>query len=357
MRYLHIVLLGLVLIAVVCWPVSHGWAGTTFDDVEPDRLELISEYFEILAAVEESEAQFVRLTEEIDELTGQLTQLQSQLQESQQQYMHARERTVTALRWLNRKGPMSYLQVLLGAASVRDLLRRAQLVSQTARGVLAAFSDVKAEGEMREQLKEEIEEVSGKIAGLQAERDSLAAIREDLHQHDDQLAEVFGHQWAHMAARLDELIVIWQDSCIRYLEQLPERFARLAKKDLDPDDITVATSLFEVVVTVPEASLNEILDTDPQLRGAEFRFTPQQAQLRVDELSLAVYGELSITRQGLVTFQPVGVQLDGIPLSPDVAGDAIHQFGLDLSSAVGALRAESLTVRSGEVEILLSLLR
>ncbi len=348
----------LIVLGVLLWAsVSTGMAQTVFEEVEQAQLKVVSEYFELLVSVEESEPQFALLTEQIEEHTANLAKLQRQLQESEDRYLQARERTVTALRWINRKGPMSYLQVLFGAASLRDFLRRTDLISAVGRGTLAAFSDVKSEMQAREVVKEEIDLISSELAGLEAERDALLSVREELDAQEQLLQEAFGQQWPEMSARLDELADGWLRSCAGFLQQLPERFARLAEQEVHLRGITMVPSFFEVVVTIPSGSLNEVLDADPLLRGAEFRFFPGEAHLVADELDLVIVGDLSITPGGMVSFYPVGLYLDGIPLTSQMRRDAVGEFGLDLSSEIGAFRAESLTVRSEEVQIVLSLRR
>jgi len=353
LRYTSLILLVFLICASLMLSSSPSYC--LHELPESQRREL-ADYLALRIAADAREERRSELQERIAGLEGEIQRLEDFLAEAEDRYEEARERTVTALRWLHRMGPASYLEVLLSASSLRDLLQRTEVVAAAARGSLLALTDIRREKLTRAELQTEIDEMGEELAGLKEERDELLVVFDELDRVEGELSREFGGDWPRISDDISELAGMYEDEVIPYLEDLSSHFAEMAEEGAAPADVIIRPSLFQVRAIVPAASLNEVLDQRAGLRGAAFELEPEEVRLVCPQLRLSLSGELSLGDRGIITYDPDAVYLGGLKLTDEHALEAVGRIDLDLSAAMADLQPRELTVREDEVELVLTLI-
>ena len=325
------------------------------EDLAPAEREALSELFHAMLIVEGSRERMEELDEQIADLEAEIVRLQDTILESEDRYLEARSRTVTSLRWINRLGPASYLEILFGATSLRDFLRKTEIMAGAARGAVTALADIQREKQSLDVLHMQIETLTAEVEVLAAEREPLAMAEADLQQHKMQMAEVFGPQWDSLHAELSSLKNLWEGDILPYLETLPRTLSRLADGGVPPEDITIIPSLFSFKAIIPASSLNVMMDAEPRLRGAAFRFAPGEAYLIIDELQVVIRGSLSIDDSGLVVYHVSALEIAGLPIRDRFALGLLEELSLNLGPSLQGMSPRSLNVGEGVLELVVTL--
>ncbi len=353
--HIRCVLAFLLLLSLSFYLTQPAARASGLEGLEESEREMLSELFDLMLMVEGASERMDELDGEIAGLEADIVRLQDTILEGKDRYLEARSRTVTSLRWINRLGPASYLEVLFGASSLRDLLRKTELITAAARGAVTALADIQREKQSLDELETEIEILTEQLEILLAEREPLAMAEAELEQQKTRLAGAFGNRWDPIYDELSSLRSLWESDVVPYLEELRRRLSRLADEGVPPEDITIIPSLFSFKAIIPASSLNLLMEGEPSLRGAAFRFAPGEAHLEIAELQIGIRGTLSIDDRGLVVYHVSGLELAGLAIRYSTALGLLDDLSLDLGPSLQGMTPRSLTVGEGVLELVIVL--
>ncbi len=347
----------LFVLLLFCASLASSTAASgPLDELPDEQKHRLADFLILRVTADAWEDRRAQLEDRIDSLESEIDRLEEYLAEAESRYEEARERTVIVLRWLHRMGPASYLEILLSASSLRDLLRRTEVVTAAARGSLLALADIRREKLSRAELQTEIDERREELAELREEMDDLLIIFDELQRRDEEFSDEFGDEWPRISGEIAELAGMYEEEVIPYLEGLSTHFAEMAEEGMAPEGVTIRPSLFQVRAIVPAAGLNELLDRRAGLRGAAFELDPDEVRLNCPEIRLSITGELTLGDRGIIVYEPDTVYLGGLPLTDEQALEAVGIIELDLAPAIADLRPRELKVGEDEVELLLTLI-
>ncbi len=348
--YLILFIVAACLLAVHAAPI---FAIALGDLSRGERLDL-SGHFQLMLAAERTREYREDLDGRIATLEEEIGQLSGRIEAAEDAYVQARSKTGVALRWIQRRGPISYLEVLLGASSLRDALRRMELARSAARGALIALDEIRADKMALDDLRDRLEDLEADALALKNEREQLAVVEADVAESSSRLEQNFGDRWESILVELDELVQLWIDDTEEYLTQLPIRFTSLARRDIEPENVTVEASLFSVRASVPEESLTAILRGEPGLESTRFQFSPDGAELIDDERRILIQGELQIDHLGIVSYSVSDAFFGDLPITDAAVLESIDGLELDLGPALGGMRPQRLEMGEGEIVLILS---
>lgn len=359
LRLLHKPLLILVVCALAL-PLSHISLTTVaqtsgFQALDPKEKDALSELFQMMLIMDWSTERKETLETEMSLLKAEIASLEELLRDTEVRYTEARARTTTALKWLHRMGPTSYLEVLLGALTLRDLLTRIDLVVTATRGALRALSEIQHERKSISSLRGDLTAKSARLDVLVEEIHDLSMIQQGFQDRQDELAPLFGDQAKKRYEELVDLKSYWNREVEPYLEALPTHLADFAKGASMPEGIRIVPSLFSVKVIVPASGLNDLLLCSESLRGATLLLEPGETLLDVSQLMLTLKGTLSLDAQGRVLYRVSGLEFAGmnIPLGPIRA--PLDDLRLDLVPGLQGMVPRSLAVKHDSLELVVSL--
>ncbi len=322
---------------------------------QPRGEDLLEDVLALMIAAARAEEQARTLEAELDQLQRELDELARLLSRTEERYHLARERTVVALRWLYRMGPTSYLEALLGAASLAELIQRVDLVVAATRGSMAALVDVAAEREALGDVRAARASAAQRQLQLTRQLQDVAEIGTLLGRAELKAAAELGTDWPRVRGRLQQQVDLWLSRGLDYVNGLPERFAAVVVKDADIDGVAIVPSLLWVTVQIPAQGLNDFISGRPGLEQMQFVVTPAAAWMVVAPLQLTITGTLSIDSQGLVTYLVDAVALDQL-----VVRDAyldLDRLELDMRPALQGMRPVRLSLGHDMVEVVVSVFR
>ncbi|MEW6082840.1 MAG: hypothetical protein AB1576_14010 [Bacillota bacterium] len=336
-----------------------SWAGfaspSPILSLEPAERDALSNLFLLLLKMERSRARMDELDVEIGVVQEDIHRLEELLEETEARYREARAKTGTALRWLHRMGPTSYLEVLLGASSLRDFLVRVNLVSSAAKGALRVLAEVQEEKRSFASTREDLDAARDRLSVLEEERSALATAGQEYERGKEGLAASLGPRAPSVFTEMDRLQGAWNSQAKPYLLRLPERLSALMEKGIMPEGVTITPSLFSVRVKIPESGLNAVLAEEAGLKDAAFEFEPGGARLKVPSLDLTLHGSLSVTPQGLLAFSVSQVEFSGLTIRSDPVLEPVSSLSLDLGPSLQGMVPQSISMDQDFIEMTVSL--
>lgn len=162
------------------------------------------------------------ITAEYDEVAAELERVEAEVADAQARYAQKREVLGDRIRAIRENGPVDRLSLLFGAASFRDFIGRAEMLTMLAKKDQELVEQVTAEKLALEEKQREVEGRKTRLAALKAEAEdyqaTVVAKRSEREQVSRSLEE---RRWA-LAAQLDEYE--W------YSQQLTEQVAALVRE-------------------------------------------------------------------------------------------------------------------------------
>ncbi len=331
-------------------------AMVALEELPAARRAELGEQFRLILAAQETQEALDTVEAEMAEVRAQKQQRLARIAGAEETYADARERTVTALRWIHRRGVTSYFEVVVGASSLREVLRRAEVARLAARGALRTLDEVRSEKMALDELRDEVAVLRDELAALETRRAELAEAPEAVASGAEALAEVHGADWPQIEEELYRLTGLWRDATEPYLQRLPERFSAIAEREVEPEGVSVSLSGFSVWVTVPAEGLTALLTGEPGLENTEFQFEPDAAVLLDRTHRIQVRGTLDIDRFGVVHYSVVEMEFAGMPIDDPALIEAVDGLELDLGPALGGMRPQRLVLEEGAIVLVLSFL-
>ncbi|MFW5896933.1 MAG: coiled-coil domain-containing protein [Bacillota bacterium] len=323
------------------------------DLARSDR-ERLGEHFSLMLAAERTREDREELDRNIEDVEAELAGLRERIESTQRRYTEIHSRTVEVLRWIHRKGSTSYWEVLLGASSLREVLLRAEVARTAARGAALTLEEIRREKGALDEMRFREGELESELGILRDRRDTLLVAVEELRLGEDALSRRFGSDWHGLKSELEELVPLWLDEADPYLGSLTQRFDRLARREVQPEGMSVEQSLFNFRVTVPEEGLSGLVQREPGLETTGFRFVPGEAQLIDEERRLVIRGGLDIDRQGVIRYEVSALEFAGLPMWDGSMIEMVDNIRLDLGSALRGLRPHDLIIEEGEMILILT---
>lgn len=327
----------------------------SIEDVRGQEREILQNLFLLQRSADEARSRMEKLRSQAQRTKWELAEAEQRLSRHQREYLDGRDRAAKLLRLIQQMGPTSYVEVLVGASNWGDFLARLDTVVLVVRNTMKALAQLNAErGELIRQrevlvhktwelnlLMDEIERESIELTGAIRERERvLGALgqRRTFYQH-----------------KLDQLERSWMELAKPFARRLMDAFSVIPSRLLLLEGVSVIRSQRGWRITVPESSLNSILQS-PEPSGITLRLHPEEARFTAPDGILSVSGKFRLDDQGGIEYLIENVEFAGIPLH---SGSILELFGRDrlmvnMIPWFGNYEITSLEMSEGELELFVS---
>ncbi|HHY37064.1 MAG TPA: hypothetical protein GX518_05165 [Firmicutes bacterium] len=320
--------------------------------------ETLAELFLVLEDIKQQERELAALQERQEQVAEALAQAELDYEKAVSGYEGARATATEALRWLQKLGPVSYLDLIVGAASFSDFWQRLDTIILAVRGVERALGHLIRARETAVALKETLAANRDELARVVLEaRDKLRQLEETRVELEASLAGL-GDRRQEYERYLAELEDMWLQELIPYLKlaaaELLELMSSGGQEALEMDWQLTRGGLKG---RLPFTVLNASLASSPILKGAQFSGSGGKLVFTVPERGLTLKGKLSLGEGGREgSFDVEEIWLWGMPISPTVLADYREEthFTLTVPSLVPGIRLREIKVADDALEMTVS---
>lgn len=317
--------------------------------------ETLAELFLVTESIKELERELAALQERQEQVAEALARSEVDYEEAVIHYEEARGTATEALRWLQKLGPVSYLDLIVGAASFTDFWQRLDTIFLAVRGVERALQHLvltretavaerKALTATRDELERVVTEAQDKLRELEDTRVqmevSLAGLGDRRQVYEKYLAE---------------LESMWLEELIPYLKGAAAELINLMSTG-GQGDLQIDWQLTRggLKGQLPFTALNASLSSSPILKGAQFAGADGQLIFTVPERGLTLKGKLSLGEGGREgSFDVEEIWLWEMPISPTVLADYREEthFTLTIPSLLPGIRLRDINVTNDALEM------
>ncbi len=325
------------------------------ESLDLDEKETLAELFLVTESIKELERELAALQERQEQVAEALARAEFDYEEAVIHYEEARGTATEALRWLQKLGPVSYLDLIVGAASFTDFWQRLDTIFLAVRGVERALQHLvltretavaerKALTATRDELERVVTEAQDKLRELEDTRVqmevSLAGLGDRRQVYEKYLAE---------------LESMWLEELIPYLKGAAAELINLMSTG-GQGDLQIDWQLTRggLKGQLPFTALNASLSSSPILKGAQFAGADGQLIFTVPERGLTLKGKLSLGEGGREgSFDVEEIWLWEMPISPTVLADYREEthFTLTIPSLLPGIRLRDINVTNDALEM------
>lgn len=310
--------------------------------------------FRLSAEISLRETEIQKAQEAIAAQEGLIAAQQGLIDSSARRFEGLRASLGTLLRSQQRAGAGSRLETLLGAQSLKDLMRRINLLRDLTRSTDRLMTEVTAS---RKDLETRKQEMAQALAALQAQRQTLEEAhsrrllaRADLERY---LAGLKTDK-AGYEADLKLMEARWQSLKPLFAEAVSGVNRLIAAGGLPPDTVTVSVSLFGGTRGyIHQDRFNSALALEKNLPRMTFGFHPGKMTLDFPGYEITLSGHMALKDPQTLEFVVTSGTFYSLPLSDSALQDLFSRGDLvfSLRTMIGNTAIRRIELRDGLVEL------
>jgi peptidoglycan hydrolase CwlO-like protein len=331
-------------------------AQETLDAIEnlnAEELVLLSELFETASRIDQLDAEMAVIQKDIDTLGGQIEEKQFQINESAMAYDAVRDTLGEILKSQQRAGAASNLEIVLNATSLKDLLRRLNLLRELSRKTDTLMQETQA---ARLRLEEEKAALSVLFAAQKAKEAELAVTLRSLVEAQTVLEsqlQALASDRAFYEANLKKLDQSWSAFKPVFTESVTALSEMLESGDVPAGTIELEFSPSGVKGRITDDKFNAAVSQRQDLPELRFDFTKKGVLMTFVMEKAELQGYFEIVEERLLAFKVENGTFQGVSMSKAALEDLVSRGTLtfDLSGTLGKSTLRQITHEDGAIAL------
>ncbi len=271
--------------------------------ISEEEKGVLEELFKLQQEIEGMEQQERAAAAEIDKRQQQVQNLENQVLNAQSEYNLQLDILKQVLVDYQRRGPASYLEILLNAKNLSEFLASLNIIKDITHNVkelLATIEDSKTELQSQrdtlveqklllEKSREKLQEKLEAKEELQEERETyLASLQENRAFYEEQL---------------DLIAQMWKD-CTTLFPDIVEELTQITRAGyFNLDDLNIAYGLFSVQGYISQEVFQRIFTENSKLWETVFRFQEDKVVIDVPDKHLSLVGNFIVEGDMAIRFE------------------------------------------------------
>lgn len=340
----------LVVQADILTPIQERLA-----EISQEEKEILQTLFDITQEIDEAQRQEEEIVKEVALLSEEIEDISNRLKLEEERYSNKRDILQEVLRGYQRRGAASYLHVIISSRSLRDLLKRLNIIREFTRGSGALLEELE---ESKERLQTEgafLAERRTKLEALELELKDRIAENQLLRQELEISLTALGDEGKYFRENLQLLQKQWLELSLS-LTGLRKTITNVIKTgNLSPDVLKITYGLFNARVAIDEKDFNTIFKANPDLSMLEFKLTADKVIMSVPEKGLELTGNFVVRTGNNLELLVAEGRFYDMPLKQE-AIDELFKEGpiiIDLSPITEGNSIRSIGIFDGYLELLI----
>jgi len=273
------------------------------ESISEEEKKVLAELFSLEQEIIALEADERKLSEEIKQLQKSIKQLEESIEEKQEAYDNRCQILKQVLVNYQRRGPASYIEILLQAENLSSFIKSLNILKDISRNTR----------ELLDELKERQRELIDKKAALEEENVLLVQKRAELEadiskklqlvrQKEDYL-ESLKQESEYFSQQLELVLRMW-DNCLKLFAEVSKEITEIINGGyITAEDLNIGFGFFSISGYIEEDTINDALSEHSRLSNTIFRFEDGRAIIEVPDERLKLIGDFVVTGNKEVSFQ------------------------------------------------------
>ncbi|SDK67374.1 coiled-coil domain-containing protein [Natronincola ferrireducens] len=325
------------------------------DGISEEEKEILQNLFSLVQEIKEVEREETEIIEDIEVINQEITILESTIAVEEIAYEKKREDLKQVLKSYQRRGPGSYLEIILDSDNLTTFLRRLNILRDITRntGELLGSLEESNENLIMERMKltEKLVMMEEKQEKLRTSLAKKLQVKEDMEKYLIALEEEQEYYFQHLM----NIQQVWEEIKPLFSEAARE-FSRIIQEDNLPADALKTTfSFLRIKGILDEKTLNDIVIGQPRLPKMIFSLHPEKIEIALPEKNLIVAGTFIIEGGHTLKFQAEEGSFYGMPLEAGTIEELFREghLALNLRPLIGDNILRSVEIMEGHLELII----
>lgn len=272
-------------------------------DISDEERQILESLFIQAQEVEKVERQKDKLTEDIQIMREDIVNLEDLIDETTKEYDERVHVLEQVLRSYQRMGPSSYIDIILDADSITNLLRRINTLRDLTRNTGELLESV---DEIKKNLEEEKDNLDNKLLALEQREDDLKSTIDEGQQKvkelEEQLDSLEGDR-EYYEERLESMMVMMNEFTI-LMAELTKEFSNIIEEgNLSEDAIEYGISTEGIKASIREEVFNQVIEENSDLPEFILHFYPERVEMELPDRELFLVGSFVIIDDQVLKFE------------------------------------------------------
>ncbi len=322
------------------------------DKITEEEREILQNLFTLTEEIEEIEKEEEVITQEIIIMNEEIQELERLFEEEEKAYGKKQDVLKGVLKSYQRRGPGSFIEILLNSDSLTMFLRRLNTLRDITRNTGELLEMLE---ESKDKLSREEEKLAEKLLVMEEKQEQLGKSMIEKVQlkkdEEDYLASLEDEK-EYYQENLIDIQQMWNALKPLFSESTKEFSRIIQDSNLPPEAIKTSFSFFRIKGTIDEKTFNDIIEEHSTLPQMKISFNTEKMTIHMPEQNLILIGRFIIVEKDVLKFEAKEGSFYGISLG-EASINELFQDGdltLDLEPLLGGSTIDSVIIKEGTIE-------
>lgn len=323
------------------------------DSISEKEQKVLQELFFILQDIEEMERQQVETEEEIKKLKDDIENVSSRIEKEESTYEQKIDTLREVLQIYQRRGPASYLEIILSSDSFSALIRRINIIRDLSRNTGALLEEL---DERKQILQEEKSKLDGALSLLEEKQGELKRAllsKEKLKNDMEEYLASLDIERLYYENQLNQIEKVWAEAKKTLSDSIANFSDVLKQGKLPYEKIKVTISLGRVKGSIDEETFNQVAKEYIGDKAIEFHFYENKIQAIIPDSQFSISGSFIIVDGHTLQFVAEEGNFYGMMLTEESLEEIFKngQIQLNLEPVLYGNTLESVKIKEGHFEV------
>lgn len=321
--------------------------------ISNEEMEVLETLFIQVQEIEILEKEMAEITSDIDFMEKDIEDLEDRVDEESSNYEKQLDILKQVLNSYQRMGPTSYIEIILDADSLTNLLRRINTLRDLTKNTGELLDSIE---ELKEKLLSEKMNLDEKLKALEEKENTLKEALDKkqklVKDMEDYLISLKGDRQYYLE-RLETLMAMLEEFKLLVYD-ITEEFSHIIEKgDFSEDEVKLKLTNEGVKGIIEEQTFNNIINANPNLPEIVLHFKPNKVEMELPENNVFLNGTFIIRDEQRLKFEVEEGSLYGMVLKKETLEDLFEDgyFMLNLEPLIGKNVLKSIEIRDGYIEL------
>ncbi|KAB3526354.1 coiled-coil domain-containing protein [Alkaliphilus serpentinus] len=323
-------------------------------EISEEERRVLESLFTLTQDIEAMEMEEEEITQEIDEINKEMRELEELLSRQEVTYSKKRKDLELVLQSYQRRGPGTYLEILLNSQSLGDFLRRLNTLRDLTKNT----------GDLLEEMEESKAQIQADKLKLDSMGDFLLEKQQDLREtliSKNILKEELNQRLAALEderevyqRNLENVTLLWNQLKPLFIQVTGEFTTMIEEGNLPPEALETTFQFPRIKGTINEDAFNHLIEDNAKLPELEFSFNVGAIEMSLPSHRLLLQGSFQIVDGNILRYVVKEGAFYGLPLE-DASLEELFKEGyleINLKPLLGKNRITSIEMKDGYIEML-----
>ncbi|WHH57869.1 hypothetical protein [Petroclostridium sp. X23] len=307
------------------------------EGISQEKKEIIKYLFDLEQEIERMEAAQQEISREIEGMAKEIKSVEASIADEEAAYQEQRDILKQVLKSYQKRGPGSYLEIILDSDNLTVFLRRLGALRDLTRNTGELLESLDAS---RDRLAQEKATLAERLILLQEKQQQLdeslskkVQLKEDKETYLASLEE----EREYYQQQVNNIQYIW-DQFKPLFSDITREVSRIIEEgNLPPDALKISLTANGIKGSIEEKTFNNIIAANAELPQMVFSFYPGEIEMKLPQKHLILKGSFVILQGNIIEFQVKEGSFYGVALDDDTLEELFKegQLVLNLKPLVG----------------------